>query len=703
MSSKVNHWHCFQLYFLFLFLKNSSLYVEPFLCNMKTNTLILVIYLSISAGLIQAQDKRPMSLIDRLEIPDLGDASISPDGEQVIYTLSKAEWDANKQISHIWRINSDGSGQAQLTSSEKSEQNPVWAPDGLSIAFICQREPAEFSQIYILSNQGGEAVQLSDHQTGVTGFDWSPDGQFIYFLAPDPVPDEIKIRKEMQDDIFGFEKDFQQQHLWRINIRDREETRITEGDYSVLSFSVSRDGSRIAYIRASSPVRDDRDLREVWVMSHDGTKSQQVTRNKIPESNPLLSPDNSKILFIADANESFENYYNGNLFEVSLETGRIEMHLPDLPYEVESADWSSDGKSIFFVANMGVHSELFRYDLNSGKEEQLTNGKHTIRSWSYCSSLSLHLLSIEDQQNNGDIYILPDGEKSGPVRVTRVYDYLSENFLLPKLEKVQWKASDEVTVEGLLYYPINYKKGEKYPLVVQTHGGPRSSDQYGLGRWRVYIPTLTARGYVVFAPNYRGSTGYGDDFLRDMVGNYFNHSHLDVVSGVDYLIGLGIVDENRMVKMGWSAGGHMTNKIITHTNRFKAASSGAGAVNWISMYGQSDTRHQRTPWFNGTPWQENAPIDTYWDSSPLSDIAKVTTPTIIFVGENDIRVPAPQSIELYRALKSNGIPTELYIAPREPHGWRELHHRLFKMNAELEWFEKFALNRQYKWEKAPKK
>ncbi len=672
-------------------------------CKVNTNTLLLVLSLSVSTSLSLAQDKRPMSLTDRLEIPDLGDAIISPDGQQAIYTLSTADWIANKQISHIWRIGSDGSEQEQLTTSPGGEQNPVWSPDGLSIAFISQREPEQFSQIYILSNKGGEAIQLSRHQTGVTNIAWSPDRQFIYFLAPDPVPNEIKIRKEVQDDIFGFEKDFQQQHLWRIHVGDRREMRITRGNYSILSFSISRDGSMIAYLRTRSPVRDDRDLREVWVMNQDGAENQQITRNEIPESNPLLSPDNSKILFIADANESFENYYNGNLFVAIIETGMIEMYLPDLPYEVENADWSVDGESIYFVANMGVHSELFQYDLISGETEQLTNGKHTVRSWSLCPSLNMHLLSVEDQQNKGDLYILQDEKKSGLVRVTRVFDYLSENFLLPKQEKVQWQASDNVTVEGLLYYPINFKEGEKYPLVVQTHGGPRSSDQYGLGGWRVYIPTLTARGYVVFAPNYRGSTGYGDDFLRDMVGNYFNHSHLDVMSGVDYLINLGIVDENRMVKMGWSAGGHMTNKIITHTNRFKAASSGAGAVNWISMYGQSDTRHQRTPWFDGTPWQKNAPIDNYWNSSPLSDISKVTTPTIIFVGENDIRVPPPQSIELYRALKSNGVPAELYIAPREAHGWRELQHRLFKMNAELEWFEKYALDREYFWEEAPKK
>lgn len=668
---------------------------------MRAKTIKLVICLSFLTGLTIAQEKRPMSLVDRLEIPDLRDATVSPGGEHVSYTLSVADWKANRQISHIWRIGTDGSGQVQLTSSEKGEQNPVWSPDGMSIAFTSLRGPEEFSQIFILSNRGGEAVKVSDHQTGVTNVSWSPDGQYIYFLAPDPVPDDVKIRKEMHDDIFGFEKDFQQQHLWRVHIGDYNESRITEGDYSVLTFSVSRDGSMIAYLRADSPVRDDRDLCEVWIMNQDGTQNQQITSNEIPESKPLLSPDNKQILFIADANEAFKNYYNGNLFIAALETGLVEMEAPDFPYDIENADWSADGKTIYFVANMGVHSELFSYNLYSGETEQLTDGENTVSSWSYSPSGRLHLLSIEDEQNPGDIYILPEKKKASIFRVTRIYEYLSEDFLLPKMEIVKWQASDDVTVEGLLYYPINFREGEKYPLVVQTHGGPRSSDQYGLGGWRVYIPTLTARGYVVLAPNYRGSTGYGDDFLRDMVGHYFNYSHLDVMTGVDYLINLGIVDEDRMVKMGWSAGGHMTNKIITHTNRFKAASSGAGAVNWISMYGQSDTRHQRTPWFGGTPWQVNAPIDNYWKSSPLSEISKVTTPTIIFVGENDIRVPAPQSVELYRALKSNGIPTELYIAPREQHGWRELRHRLFKMNSELEWFEKYALKREYIWEKVP--
>jgi dipeptidyl aminopeptidase/acylaminoacyl peptidase len=256
-------------------------------------------------------------------------------------------------------------------------------------------------------------------------------------------------------------------------------------------------------------------------------------------------------------------------------------------------------------------------------------------------------------------------------------------------------------VEGLVFYPQDYVEGQRYPLVVQTHGGPAASDNFGFQGSYNYVQVLTAMGYAVLKPNYRGSTGYGDEFLRDMVGHYFQNAHLDVMAGVDALIDSGLVDGEQMAKMGWSAGGHMTNKIITFTDRFKAASSGAGASNWVSMYGQSDVRTYRTPWFGGTPWEEDAPIDLYWEHSPLKDVAKVTTPTLLLVGQNDLRVPMAQSVEMHRALKSNGVPTHLYVAPREPHGWREMRHRLFKVNVELDWFERWVRERDYEWETAP--
>ena len=338
--------------------------------------------------------------------------------------------------------------------------------------------------------------------------------------------------------------------------------------------------------------------------------------------------------------------------------------------------------------------------MEDAEPRALTSGDHSLSGWSFEAAAGQHVFGINSPTNAGDLHLLAaDGGE--PRKVTGVFDYLAETYRLPKQEAVRWDGDDGMEVEGLLYWPLDYQEGTRHPLVVQTHGGPAASDKFGFGSWSSYVQVLTARGYFVFKPNYRGSTGYGDAVLRDMVGHYYRQSHLDVMTGVDYLIDRGLVDGDRMAKMGWSGGGHMTNKIITHTDRFKAASSGAGAVNWISMYGQSDVRIYRTPWFGGTPWQEDAPIDVYWEHSPLKDIYKVTTPTLVLVGENDLRVPAAQSIELIRALKANGVESHLYMAPREPHGWQELRHELFKVNVEIDWFERHVRGIEYEWEVAP--
>jgi len=345
-----------------------------------------------------------------------------------------------------------------------------------------------------------------------------------------------------------------------------------------------------------------------------------------------------------------------------------------------------------------VHEELFVVPVTGGKPRQLTNGKHTIGSLSRIGDR--FAFTISDSTSAGDVWVMAASD-TAPRRVTRVFDYLARDFKLGRQEAIQWKGADGAMVEGILTYPVDYQPGQKVPLAVMTHGGPQAADKYSIGSMSYEFQVLAGKGYATLQPNYRGSTGYGDAFLRNMVGHYFQQAHLDVMTGVDEVIRRGIADPDRMLKMGWSGGGHMTNKIITFTDRFKAAASGAGAADWVSMYAQSDIRFQRTPWFGGMPWQKDAPIEVYWINSPLKDVAKVKTPTIFYVGEKDPRVPMPQSIEMYQALKHNGVPTHLYIAPREPHGWTELRHNLFKMNAEIEWFEKYAMGRPYTWEKAP--
>ena len=648
---------------------------------------------------VPAQSRRRLTFVDLLNVPRLSGPQLSPDGRQLVYELAEADWKADKRVSHVWRIDVDGTNLVRMTGG-LGEQGARWSPDGRAIAFYAKRANDEEAQVYVISNSGGEARVVTHHPTSVSRLSWSPDGKRIYFVAPDPKSDEAKAREKAKDDVFAYDENYQQTHLWSVAVDSMMETRITDGDYSVLEYQLSRDGRKIACQRAPNPLLGYADQGEVWVMDADGSHGVQLTKNDVPENGAALSPDNAQVIFLAQANGRFEKYYNSKLFLIPATGGQARVISPaDAGYEVERAFWSKDGRSIYFLANMGVHAELFVMPAGGGAPRQLTDGQHAVGSdWSVAGDH--HAFALEEPTNPGDVWHLPAGASS-PVRITHVYDYLTRDFEIARQEKLQWKGADGVTVEGLLFYPIGYQQGQRYPLAVQTHGGPQASDKFGFGSWVYYPQVLAAKGYAVLQPNYRGSTGYGDPFLRDMVGHYFQNSHLDVMAGVDEVIRRGIADPDRMVKMGWSGGGHMTNKIITFTDRFKAAGSGAGAANWVSMYAQSDIRTFRTPWFGGTPWQANAPIDLYWANSPLKDVAKVKTPTIFFVGQQDPRVPMPQSVEMYRALKSNGVPTHLYVAPREPHGWQELHHELFKMNVELEWFEKYATHRPYTWEKAP--
>ena len=654
-------------------------------------------------SMASSETKKAMTIVDLINVPSLGDPQLSPDGIQLLYTLSEPDWEKNKRIRHIWRINSDGSNSIKMTNGENGESSPRWSPNGSVIAFIAERGESDDAnnQIFVISNHGGEAEPLTNHETGVSNIQWSLDGKFIYFLASDAKSDEENERENTKDDVYAFDENYQQRHLWKISVDSKESSRITEGDFSVTNYKLSRDGTKFAHHRGPNPLYGSAEHNEVWIMNADGTDAIQITNNNVSEQGAQLSPDNITILFTSFSNEEFEFYYNDNIFLAPAKGGKHKLLLKKMPHGVGSTTWSKDGKSIYFTANTGVRTELFSVTVKGEKLAQLTKGEHALRNFRYYPRLDRFVFGIGEQTNAGDIFTLENKRRASPKKVTKVYDYLNNEFRLPKQEAIQWKGADGTMVEGLLYYPLDYEKGKSYPLCVQTHGGPAASDKFSFGSWSSYVQVLTSRGWMVFKPNYRGSTGYGDDYLRDMVGHYYRQSHLDVMTGVDNLINKGLADGDRMVKMGWSGGGHMTNKIITHTNRFKAASSGAGAVNWISMYAQSDVRIYRTPWFGGTPWQKDAPIDAYWDNSPLKDISKVTTPTLVLVGENDVRVPMPQSVELYRALKSNGVPTHLYVAPREPHGWRELRHELYKVNIELDWFEKYALDREYSWEEAP--
>ena len=650
----------------------------------------------------RAQTRRPMTLVDLANLPRALDPQLSPDGRFVSYMLQRPDWTTGRLVPHIWRQATSGGEPEQLTFGDGGEALARWSPDGRTISFL------RGGQLWLLTVAGGEPRQLSHHATGIGSPEWSPDSSSIYFIASDARTAEERERERVKDDVIEIDEGYKQRHLWKIVVSTGAEQAITSGPSTVLSFRLSHDGSRIALERAPTPLAGDNFRGEVWVMDATGEHAQVLTHNTNWEDSPELSPDNSQVLFLADMNAQFEPYYNTTLFVVPAAGGTPRRVLPDT-YSFDRATWSPDGKAIIAVLNLGVHNEVFRIDLASGRATPLTDGEHSIPAppapgW---GGVEPHtgraVFLLEEPTRFGEVWTLPVSGEQPATRVTHVYDALARDFALPRQERVTWKSTDGTTIEGLLFYPLDYEAGKRYPLVVQLHGGPNEADRFGAGGGLLagYFPVLAAKGYAVLRPNYRGSIGYGNAAYRDIVGQYFRHMHVDVLTGVDHLIAIGVADPDRLVVTGWSAGGHLVNKLITFTDRFKAASSGAGAANWISLYGQTDSRSNRTVYFGGTPWEAHAPIEAYWNSSPIKDVARVKTPTIFFAGENDARVPVAQALEMFHALRSNGVPSHLYVAPREGHGWGELRHNFFKANAELAWFEQYARGRAYVWERAP--
>jgi len=648
-----------------------------------------------------AQSPKAISIVELAELPRILSPALSPDGRTLVYMLSGADWKSGRLIWHLWKQDVGGGAPVQLTFTEAGDI-PVglrWSPDGKTILLL------RAGQISLLPAAGGEARVLSRHATGVSSPTWTPDGSAIYFLATDAAASEERERARQSGDVYGFDEDYRQRHLWKLTVAGGDETQITKGNFSVIEYKLSPDGTRLAVKQSPTPLEEDGVRSEIWFMDAGGGNARQVTTNTIEETGLDISPDNSQVLFVSESGPRLEPYYPFSLFVVPASGGAVRAVLPDFGYAVEQAAWSPRGRTIIASVNMGVHGEMFEIEPDSGRARQLTDGQHYIPpTWSMSAAAGKAVFQVDEPTRFGDVWTLSVGESgAAPQRITGRFDAIERSGSLPRQEKAEWKSADGTTIEGILFYPLDYQPARRYPLVVQLHSGPMVSDSFGAGPGLVlnYFPVLTGKGYAVLRPNYRGSTGYGHAFYRDVNNGYFNNMVGDVMSGVDHLVQRGVADPDRLIVMGWSAGGTLVNKLVTATSRFKAASSGAGIANWISLYGQTDNTSFRRTWFGGTPWQKNARMETFWNSSPLKDVANVRTPLLLFAGENDARVPMAQSIEMFRALKSHDVPTHFYVGPREGHVWTDLRHLLFKANTEIEWFEKYANGRSYTSEKAP--
>ena len=343
-----------------------------------------LLFVLLTPGVVPANDNLPaMSIVDMLNVPSLSNPRLSPDGEAVVYELAEADWKQNKEVRHLWLRRAGEDTATQLTYGKEGESDAMWSPDGRTIAFLTKRGDNEETQIYLLPLTGGESRQLTSHKSSVSSLTWSPDSQAIYFLAAEPKTDEEKEKEEVQDDVFQFDEDKKHTHLWRIGTNAEEAERVTEGDFTIRDYNLSRDGSQIVVQRAPTPRLNSIFESEIWLIDAEGNGWTQITDNDYAESGAELSPRGDTVLFRADVNEDGDPYYNANVFTVPVDGGEPRLMLADLPYEFDAAHWSENGRSIFVIANTGVRSDLFEVDVDSEDMEQLTRGDHAIGDWHY--------------------------------------------------------------------------------------------------------------------------------------------------------------------------------------------------------------------------------------------------------------------------------------------------------------------------------
>lgn len=648
---------------------------------------VLILVVFAAAAAMAQEAPKPMEIDDLFTFSRIGSIDLAANGKYILFTESKSDWDINGTITQIWRVKPDGSDVIQLTRGDKSCSSPAWNPAGDKIAFLTSRSGD--SQVWLMNNNGGEAWQMTKHSTNIDSFQWSPDGTTVYFTAPDPKTEEDEQREKDNNDVIVVDKNLKNVHLWACDLETREEKRLTDGDFSIRSFEVSPDDGKIAFIAGPTPKVDDNLKLEVYLIELSDNSVKPLTKNRITEGDLRWSPNGKFVTFVSDSSKDLETYYQSSIFLLKLDGSDPVDLLPDFEKEVISHEWAIiDGSPmILFSANTGVNVHFFAFDYTGSKILHQNTSKDGVR-YSFDVEGDMVAFTFSDPYSPADVYF-QKGFETTPIRITDMNPQIS-NFQKPVYKTIHWSASDGHTVEGLLILPPGYKEGTKYPMLVQLHGGPESSYKNAFSTSFASYPfVLAAKGYVLFQPNYRGSTGYGDNVMRAIIGRYFEDDIDDIITGIDYLVTEGIADPDRLGAMGWSAGGHLTNWLVTHySERFKAAGSGAGMSNWFSFYAQTDMHYIREIWQTGPPYERP---ELFRDKSPINYIRNAKTPTIIFCGADDRRVPAPQSWEMYIGLQRYGVESEFRLYPGEPHGLRKLSHQKDKMARELAWFNEHIL------------
>ncbi len=625
---------------------------------------------------------RPVEIADFFRLKAISDPQISPDGAWIAYEVKEYDLEKNESRTRIWMASATGGEPGAepiaMTAEDRSASRPRFSPDGRYLSFLAARDDDE-AQVWTLNRLGGEAMRLTEIEQGVSSYDWSPDGRRLVLVIKDPKPaddaeddsdsDEgeepepwVVTRRQFKVDYVGY-LDNRRDHLYTFDVASRKLTQITSGDYDDSSPAWSPDGKRIAFVSNRTADPDANYTTDVWVVGADnadvGETLVRVTANPGPDGSPSWNPQGDRLTYTAITDADFVEYATQHLASAAAAGGDERVLTAELDRWAYSPRFSPDGRHIYFLLEDSGERSLARLAAGGGPIERVIGGARVVEAFELGAGGTTAALVgtpqrpsrlVVQRPGQADLEVDPNAE-------------LIAGWSLGPVDNVTYQSPDGTEIEAFVVKPPGFQEGVRYPTVLWIHGGPVSQYDFGFD---FQAQLFAANGYLVVLPNPRGSSGYGQDFSLAIWRSWGEKDYEDVVAGVDWAIARGWADPDRLGVGGWSYGGMLTNHVISKTDRFEGAITGASASLYVANYGHD--QYQR--WWElelGLPWlPENRQI---WEElSPFNRVEKIVTPTLIVCGEKDWNVPVINSEQLFMALKRLGRTTELIVYPGEHHG-----------------------------------